>query len=142
MLATIYARLITGLDQHLSQKKSNWKSTVSDCLQSKHSCQYKSLDAPTVEKLDTELYTGVDLEEEIVCTVQSSPRAQVTWTKDGQTLENNPPDLVFGQEANKHSLTLKKINADTFGKYTCEAKNDFRRDSSFIEVSGLASFKW
>eukprot|EP00090_Calanus_glacialis_P008370 TRINITY_DN16689_c0_g1_i3.p1 TRINITY_DN16689_c0_g1~~TRINITY_DN16689_c0_g1_i3.p1 ORF type:complete len:384 (+),score=85.09 TRINITY_DN16689_c0_g1_i3:212-1363(+) len=94
--------------------------------------------APKVEQLDTELYTGLHLEEEIVCTVHSSPRAQVTWTKDGQTLDNNSPDLVFGQEANKHSLTLKKISADTFGKYTCEAKNEFGIDRSSIEVSGKA----
>ena len=74
-----------------------------------------------------------------MCTVHSSPRAQVTWTRDGQTLENNSPDLVFGQEANKHSLTLKQISADTFGKYTCEAKNEFGMDRSSIEVSGIAS---
>jgi hypothetical protein len=88
-----------------------------------------------------ELFTGLHLEEEIVCTVHSSPRAQVTWTKDGQTLESNSPDLVFGQEANKHSLTLKKISADTFGKYTCEANNDFGMDRSSIEVSGMARVK-
>ena len=75
-----------------------------------------------------------------MCTVHSLQRAQVTWTKDGQTLENSP-DLVFGQEENKHSLTLKKISADTFGKYTCEAKNDFGMDRSSIEVSGMASVK-
>ena len=76
-----------------------------------------------------------------MCTVHSSPRAQVTWTKDGQTLENNSVDLVFGQEANKYSLTLKKINSDTFGKNTCEAKNDFGMDRSSIEVSGMLSIK-
>lgn len=94
--------------------------------------------APKVEQLATELYTGVDLEEEIVCTVHSSPRAEVTWTKDGQTLEDKSPDLVFSQEANKHSLTLKKINAATFGKYTCEAKNEFGMDRSSVSVSGKA----
>ena len=76
-----------------------------------------------------------------MCTVHSSPRAQVTWAKDGKKLESNSPDLVFGQEANKHSLTLKKISADTFGKYTCEANNDFGMDHSSIEVSGMASVK-
>jgi len=93
---------------------------------------------PKVEQLATELYTGLDLEEEIICTVHSSPRAEVTWTKDGQTLENNSPDWIFGQEANKHSLTLTKINAATFGKYTCEAKNELGSDSSSVEVSGKA----
>jgi len=94
--------------------------------------------APKVETLDTELYTGLHLEEEIVCTVHSSPRATVTWTRNGKTLETNSPDLVFGQEANKHSLSLKRINSDTFGEYTCEAKNEFGMDRSSIEVSGKA----
>jgi len=94
--------------------------------------------APKVDQLATELYTGLDLEEEIVCTVHSSPRAEVTWTKDGQTLENSSPELVFSQEANKHSLTLTKINKDAFGKYTCEAKNEYGMDRSSVEVSGKA----
>ena len=72
-----------------------------------------------------------------MCTVHSSPRAKVTWTKDGQTLETDSPKIVFNQEANKHSLILKKINVDTFGKYTCEAKNEFGMDRSSIEVSGM-----
>merc|ERR1711892_1193337 len=94
--------------------------------------------APKVEALDTTLYTGINLEEVIVCTVHSSPRAEVTWTKDGQTLETDSQEIVFNQEANKHSLILKKINVDTFGKYTCEAKNEFGMDRSSIEVSGKA----
>ena len=76
------------------------------------------------------------MEEEIVCTVHSSPRAEVTWTKDGHTLENSSPDFVFNQESNKHSLTLRKINMATFGKYSCEAKNEFGMDRSSVVVSG------
>jgi len=94
--------------------------------------------APKVEPLATELYTGLDLEEEIVCTVHSSPRAKVTWTKDGKSLDENSQNLQFSQEANKHSLKLRNINADTFGKYTCEAKNDFGSDQSSVAVSGKA----
>ena len=45
-------------------------------------------DAPKVEEVATEIFTGLDMEEEIVCTVHSSPSAEVTWTKDGQILEN------------------------------------------------------
>merc|ERR1711892_1384573 len=94
--------------------------------------------SPKVEALDTALYTGINLEEVIVCTVHSSPRAKVTWTKDGKTLETDSQEIVFSQEANKHSLILRKINVDTFGKYTCEAKNEFGMDRSSIEVSGKA----
>ena len=122
--------------------KFNWKSIVSDSVLRKHS-YYGNVfaDAPKVDQLATELYTGLDLEEEIVCTVHSSPRAEVTWTKDGQTLENSSPELVFSQEANKHSLTLTKINKDAFGKYTCEAKNEYGMDRSSVEVSGKVSIK-
>ena len=76
------------------------------------------------------------MEEEIVCTVHSSPRAEVTWTKDGHTLDNSSPDFVFNKEYNKHTLTLRTINTDTFGKYSCEARNEFGMDRSSVVVTG------
>ena len=96
------------------------------------------VDAPKVEPLATYVYTGLDMEEEIVCTVHSSPRATVSWTKDGETLDDSSPDFVFGQEANKHSLTVKNIKSEYLGRYTCEAKNELGSDQSSVEVSGKA----
>jgi len=94
--------------------------------------------APKVEPLSTVLYTGLDMEEEILCTVHSSPRAIVSWRKDGKALDDSSPDFVFGQEANKHSLTVKNIKSEYLGSYTCEAKNELGSDQSSVELSGKA----
>ena len=91
-----------------------------------------------MEPLATYLYTGLEEEEEILCTVHSSPRAIVSWRKDGKSLDDSSADFVFGQEANKHSLTVKNIKSEYLGRYTCEAKNELGSDQSSVELSGKA----
>ena len=49
---------------------------------------HPSTDAPAVEPLPAAVYTGLGRREEVVCVVHSSPRAEVTWTKDGQPLDS------------------------------------------------------
>ena len=49
---------------------------------------HSTLDAPAVEPLPAAVYTGLGRREEVVCVVHSSPRAEVTWTKDGQPLDS------------------------------------------------------
>ena len=94
------------------------------------------LDIPKVEPLKAELYTGLELEEEIVCTVHSSPKPEVTWRKDGEVLPKDTTKFLVSQRGNQHILKLKQIAMDMFGKYSCEAKNDLGSDSTSIEVSG------
>jgi len=93
---------------------------------------------PKVVPLKTEIYSGLNLEEEIVCTVHSSPRAEVTWTKDGEILPKDTTNFLVSQRGNQHILKLKQISKEMFGMYSCEAKNELGSDRTSIEVSGKA----
>lgn len=93
---------------------------------------------PHVEPLTSQLFTGAGPEERILCVVHSSPKAALTWTRDGQALDRNTPGLVMESQGNKHTLTVLSVEEGHLGIYACNAENDYGADSKKIEVSGLA----
>ena len=55
------------------------------------------LDTPHIEPLtSTTIHTGLGAEHEIVCTVHSSPRAKLVWTRDGKPLDSSDSIGVSG----------------------------------------------
>jgi len=93
---------------------------------------------PKVEQLKSELYSGLNLDEDIICSVHSSPRAEVIWTKNGEVLPDDETKFLVSQRGNQHILKLNQITKDMFGIYSCEAKNELGSDKTSIEVSGKA----
>jgi len=75
----------------------------------------------------------------ISCTVKSSPRARVTWAKDGQRILPDWPDqdeYDLRVDQDKHNLLLKTITADSFGVYTCSAVNRIGASQASTDVTG------
>ena len=86
-----------------------------------------------------EVYSGLELKEELECVVHSSPRAVVVWTRDGVVLDTNMDNIRISQEANRHLLSLNMANREMFGTYKCEASNELGSAHSTVLVTGLAS---
>jgi len=75
----------------------------------------------------------------ISCRVESSPRARVIWSKDGQRILPEWPDqdqYVLIMDRNKHNLLLKTVTADSFGVYSCSAENSLGVSQVSTDVSG------
>ena len=58
-------------------------------------------DAPHVEPLSSELFSSSGGEEVILCTVHSSPKAVVSWTKNGQDIDSGAQGLVIQSQVNR-----------------------------------------
>ena len=93
-------------------------------------------DAPAVEPLPEHIYSGLGLQEILTCTVHSSPRAEVIWTRDGLALDNNMMGVHMHQESNRHILTLDLENQDMFGDYKCQASNELGSAHSSVTITG------
>ena len=110
----------------------NW---VSNSLYSSHF--FYIPDAPTIEQEETFIHTGEGDETEVICIVHSSPKAEVTWFKDGKPLD--PSTSVISQRGNRHTLMIPSVDKKSFGDYTCQARNQYGQDRKTTEVSGM---KW
>ena len=77
-------------------------------------------------------------EEEIICTVHASPRANLTWIKDGVTIDSQFPNTLIARNHNHHSLTILAVDENTVGNYTCLANNSMGEKMKTVEVTGLA----
>ena len=97
---------------------------------------HPSSDAPAVEPLPAAVYTGLGRREEVVCVVHSSPRAEVTWTKDGQPLDSR---AETSQEGPRHTLALHLTERAMFGQYSCHAHNQLGSAQASVAITGLAS---
>ena len=93
-------------------------------------------DAPTVEAEQTFIHTRENDETEVVCIVHSSPKAEVTWYKNGKPLLSS--EGIVSDRGNRHTLLLPGIRQSTFGEYRCRAENKFGFDERTTEVSGEA----
>lgn len=91
---------------------------------------------PTVEQEQTFIHTGAGDQTEVVCVVHASPHAKVTWLHNGQPIDTG--NSLVNQRGNKHTLMLVDINEESFGKYTCKAKNELGEDERTTEISGKA----
>merc|ERR1719336_916956 len=88
--------------------------------------------APAVEPLPAAVYTGLGRREEVVCVVHSSPRAEVTWTKDGQPLDST---VETSQEGPRHTLALQLTERAMFGQYSCHAHNQLGSVHSSVTIT-------
>lgn len=91
---------------------------------------------PEIEQEETFIHTGEGDETEVICIVHSSPRAEVTWYKDGVLLDQSTH--VIEQHGNRHTLTIPGVDDSKFGKYSCKAQNQYGEDQKTTEVSGKA----
>jgi hypothetical protein len=91
-------------------------------------------DKPDIEQEETFIHTGEGDQTEVICIVHSSPRAEVSWYKDGLPLDGSTH--LINQRGNRHTLTIPEVDSSKFGKYTCRAQNQYGEDQKTTEVSG------
>jgi len=95
--------------------------------------------APAVEQMPSEIYSGIGRQEVLTCTVHSSPRAEVIWTRDGVAVDSGMEGIDIRQESNRHILTVSLDNRDQFGEYKCQASNELGSAHSTVSLTGLSS---
>lgn len=113
-----------------------WKK-YSDCNLNSISL---STDKPEIEQEETFIHTGEGDQTEVICIVHSSPRANITWYKDGTQITGDNPEYLMNQRGNRHTLTIPGVDSSKFGKYTCQAKNHLGVDQKTTEVSGKQNY--
>ena len=91
-------------------------------------------DAPQVEQEQTFIHTNEYDETEVICIVHASPRAEVTWFKNGSPMSDD--EGILNHRGNRYALILPGIKSSTFGQYKCKATNKFGSDEKTTEVSG------
>jgi hypothetical protein len=94
-------------------------------------------DAPEIENEEAYIHTSEGDKTEVICIVHSSPKAEVTWYKDGQPLEPTPAHTVE-HRGNRHTLTISGIEPAHFGTYSCKAQNQYGEDKKSTVVTGQA----
>jgi len=92
--------------------------------------------APQIEQEQTFIHTNEYDETEVICIVHASPKAEVTWFKNGAEMSDNQG--IVTSRGNRHTLILPGIKTSTFGQYKCKATNKFGSDEKTTEVSGHA----
>ena len=83
--------------------------------------------------------TDMEEEQEIVCIVESSPAAEVTWRKNGESLDESSPDIILSKSDNKYSLLIVSVSEDSVGEYSCTAKNSLGEATANVDISGDAT---
>eukprot|EP00096_Caligus_rogercresseyi_P000157 TRINITY_DN1043_c0_g1_i4.p1 TRINITY_DN1043_c0_g1~~TRINITY_DN1043_c0_g1_i4.p1 ORF type:complete len:469 (-),score=111.82 TRINITY_DN1043_c0_g1_i4:484-1890(-) len=92
---------------------------------------------PSIETDQTYIHTRSNDETEVVCNVHASPKAKVTWFKDGSPLQEG--EGIISERGSRHTLLLPGITSSTFGQYTCQAENEFGTAEVSTTVSGKAA---
>ena len=96
-------------------------------------------DAPEIEVEEAYIVTDMGEEQEIACIVSSSPVAEVTWMKDGASLDAGAgPDTVLSHTANRHSLLIMAVSQQSVGQYSCTANNSLGEATATADISGDA----
>ncbi|XP_059095188.1 lachesin-like isoform X2 [Tigriopus californicus] len=94
--------------------------------------------APEIDQDETFIHTGEGYETEIVCVIHSSPRAEVSWLKDGFPIDSSATNEIT-HRGNRHTLLLRDVKEESFGDYTCQAKNLHGEAEKTTRVSGKAN---
>jgi len=95
--------------------------------------------APEVHVEEAYIVTDMDEEQEIVCIIESSPVAEVTWMKNGESLDESSPEIIFSKSDNKHSLLIVSVSEESVGQYSCTARNSLGEATATADISGDAT---
>ena len=95
-------------------------------------------DRPEIDQEETFVHTREGDQTEVICVVHSSPKANVTWYKNGEPLDTRQHQI--SQIGNRHTLSLPITTKEAFGQYTCRASNTYGTSQKTTEVSGLSMF--
>lgn len=78
-------------------------------------------------------------EGRLTCKADAYPPATITWYKDGKVITR---DTNIDMSSDKSVLTIKHMQPELQGKFTCEARNDFDRKvyTAEVDIFGVGKF--
>ena len=126
------------LDQLLWKKRLQWRLHVRNKCKEKVYLDEIS-DAPEIEVEEAYIVTNVDEEQEIVCIVNSSPAADVSWKINDTPLDSDSPGIVLRHKENRHSLLIISASNHSVGRYSCTARNELGEATGVADISGEAA---
>ncbi|CAD7084484.1 unnamed protein product [Hermetia illucens] len=81
------------------------------------------------------IHSGEGYEAQLVCVVHADPIPTVAWFQNSFPLQ--PTDRrSMSSRGNRHMLTIRHIQQDDFGNYSCVADNSLGRAKKYMELSG------
>jgi len=97
-----------------------------------HYPPHLSVEHPSVE-------TGPGETKHLLCIVHASPKAKVTWMRNGELVDTSSPQFEVNSDRHRHSLTVLSISSDKLGSYQCVAENTLGKEEKTIHLKGHAS---
>ncbi|XP_055699736.1 protein amalgam isoform X1 [Phlebotomus papatasi] len=81
------------------------------------------------------VHSGEGFEAQLVCIVHADPQPTVSWFQNSFPIQ--PTDRrVMSSRGNKHTLSIRHVQSEDFGNYSCVADNSLGRAKKYMEVSG------
>lgn len=96
---------------------------------------------PKATIADDFVHTGPGRSLSVICSVESSPDAEVTWTYDGIPINDFPSRIshIVTEQFPKalHELRINPVTEDDFGQYECIARNKYGEESDSFNLTAV-----
>lgn len=84
--------------------------------------------APQVNLVRQKYHQAIGYPAELHCSVEASPRADISWLKDGYQINSDNNFYQISSSSNSHDFTqstlrIKRVDQPDFGSYRCRAVN-------------------
>ncbi|XP_066907483.1 lachesin isoform X2 [Halyomorpha halys] len=93
---------------------------------------------PEIEVEKSWVHCGEGYEAQLVCVVYGEPAPNIMWYQNSFMLDPTERRTMESR-GNKHTLTLKNVQAADFGNYSCVAENSLGKSKKHMELSGRPS---
>ncbi|SPP83016.1 neuronal growth regulator 1 isoform X1 [Drosophila guanche] len=90
---------------------------------------------PDIQVEKSWIHSGEGFEAKLVCIVYADPVATVSWYQNSFPIQTTDR-RIMNTRANRHTLTIRHIQQEDFGNYSCVADNSLGRSRKYMELSG------
>ncbi|KAH8251849.1 hypothetical protein KR038_009405 [Drosophila bunnanda] len=90
---------------------------------------------PDIQVEKSWIHSGEGFEAKLVCIVYADPVATVSWYQNSFPIQSTDR-RIMNTRANRHTLTIRHIQQEDFGNYSCVADNSLGRSRKYMELSG------
>lgn len=81
------------------------------------------------------IHSGEGFEAQLECIVHADPQPSVSWYQNSFPIQ--PTDRrTMSSRGNRHTLSIRHVQQEDFGNYSCVADNTLGRSKKYMEVSG------
>lgn len=90
---------------------------------------------PDIQVEKSWIHSGEGYEAKLVCIVFADPVATVSWYQNSFPIQTTDR-RIMSSRGNRHTLTVRHIQQEDFGNYSCVADNSLGRSRKYMELSG------